>query len=339
MKSAQLSAYGPPENVHIEEADVPVPAPNELLVEVVAASVNSADVHMMRGDPFLLRLAFGFKKPKIKGLGADVAGRVQAVGSAVKGFAVGDQVMAELGSNGMGGYAEHVCAPASVWQKKPARMSFVEAAATPMAGMTALKGLRDVGKVKSGERVLVIGAAGGVGSFGLQIARALGAKVTAVARADKAEWLRQLGVGEVLAADDFEQLAKRGDFDGRVDVIFDCAAYKSPFRLGRLLGPGGRFVLAGGSMLALLSVAFFGLIARLLTKRKYKAFLQTPDPKLFKDLLDLVESGQVRPLIDRTFPLEQVRAALSHVEDRKVRGKAVITIGTAAMSRPARPNA
>jgi NADPH:quinone reductase-like Zn-dependent oxidoreductase len=324
-----LPAYGPPETLVLREVETPPLGDDDVQVDVVAASVNAADWHVIRGTPFLARLATGLSRPQFIAPGADVAGRVSAVGARVSGFVPGDEVMADLSGSGFGGFAEQVCAPASVWVKKPATLSFAEAAAVPMAGMTALKGLRDVARVRGGERVLVVGAAGGVGSFAVQIARALGAEVTAVCGADKVDLVSGLGAAEVIEGGELDRALHTRALDDRFDVILDCAAYRSPFAFRRALRRRGRIVLVGGAMGPLLMAALLGPLVGILSGRRYRTFMQTPDAALLSDVLVFVEQGKVRPLVDRSFPLAELPAALRHVEERRARGKVVVAVRNA----------
>ncbi len=310
----------------LRDVEAPVLGDDDVLVDVVAASINAADWHIIRGRPFPVRFAVGLRKPKLVAPGADVAGRVRAVGARVTALSVGDEVFADLSSNGFGAFAEQVRAPARVWVKKPACLSFAEAAAVPMAGMTALKGLRDVAAIRAGERVLVVGAAGGVGSFAVQIARALGAEVTAACRNDKADVVSALGVVDVIDTGSLDDTVARGALDARFDVVFDCAAYRSAFAFRRVLRRGGRLVLVGGGMTPLLQVAFLGPLVGLATGRRYQTFIQTADAALLADVVALIEEKNVRPVIDRAFPLAELPAALHHVEARHTRGKVVIAV-------------
>jgi NADPH:quinone reductase-like Zn-dependent oxidoreductase len=329
MRAMTLPAYGPPETLVLREVEAPPLGDEDVQVDVFAASVNAADWHVIRGTPFLARLATGIIRPGFIAPGADVAGRVSAVGERVSGFVVGDEVMADLSGNGFGGFAEQVCGPARVWVKKPAALSFAEAAAVPMAGMTALQGLRDVARIRGGERVLIVGAAGGVGTFAVQIARALGAEVTAACRADKVDLVSGLGAAEVIEGGELDRALRGRALDGRFDVILDCAAYRSPFAFRHAMRRGGRFVLVGGAMGPLLQAALLGPIAGLFSGRRYRTFLQTPDAALLSDVLLLVEQGKLRPLVDRAFPLAELPAALRHVEERRARGKVVIEVRSA----------
>ncbi|MFN0064249.1 MAG: NAD(P)-dependent alcohol dehydrogenase [Myxococcaceae bacterium] len=323
MKALTVPAYG---QLVLSEVEAPTPGADDVVVQVVSASLNAADWHLIFADPFPVRLGLGLFRPKFKAAGADASGKVVAVGAAVTEFKVGDEVMGDLSGVGFGAFAEQACAPATAWVKKPASLSFDEAAAIPLAGMTALKGLRDVAGLKSGERVLVIGAAGGVGSFAVQIARALGAHVTAACRKDKCESVASLGVTETLPSETLEAALRERTMDKRFDVIFDCAAFRSPFAYNRLLTPGGRFVVVGGSMLSLMRAGVGGPVARLFTGHHYRTFLQKANPSLLRELIELVTRANIRPLLDKTFPLAEGMAALRHLTDRKARGKVVIRV-------------
>lgn len=323
MRAMTLPRYG---SLLLRDVDAPSLGDDDILVDVVAASINAADGHIVRGYPFPVRLGVGLRRPKITAPGADVAGRVRAVGSRVTAFAVGDEVMGDLSADGFGAFAEQVRAPARAWVKKPSGLSFAEAAAVPMAGMTALRGLRDVAKVRAGEHVLVVGAAGGVGSFAVQIARALGAEATAACRADKADAVSRLGATEVIDAGTLDGALARGALDDRFDVVFDCGAYRSPFAFRRALRRQGRYVLVGGAMARFMEAAFLGAIVGLVTGRRYGTFIQTANAALLGDVVALIEQGKVRPLVDRTFPLAEVPAALRHLEERRARGKVVINV-------------
>jgi NADPH:quinone reductase-like Zn-dependent oxidoreductase len=327
MRAIPVTAYGSPDLLVVRDVlDVAAPGEHDLVVEVAAASVNAADCYAVRGSPFPIRLTLGLLRPKIAALGVDVAGRVCAIGSKVTELSVGDEVIADLSGVGLGAFAEQVRAPALVWVKKPTCLSLQQAAAVPMAGMTALEGLRDVAKVQAGERVLVVGAAGGVGSFAVQIARALGAEVTAVCGASKASRISSLGVAEILEASRLDELLARGSLDDRFEVVFDCAAYRSPFAFGRSLRRAGRFVCVGGAMSRLLQTAFLGPLVGLATRRRYFMFMQRPRAALLAEVVALIEKGEVRPLIDRTFAFDEVAEAVRHLEDRRVCGKILLAI-------------
>ena len=331
MKAITVPRYGSSEVLVLSEVEAPVPREEDVLVDVVAASLNAADGHVVHGTLLPIRLAFGLRRPaKIRALGADVAGRVRAVGARVSGFSVGDAVIADLSGHGFGACAEQVCAPARVFVKKPASLSFTEAAALPMAGMTALMGLREVGAVRAGEQVLVVGAAGGIGSFAVQIARVLGAEVTAACRAEKADVVSALGVNEVVDTSSLDEALARGTLDDRFDVVFDCAAYRSPFAFRRVLRQGGRYVLAGGAMTPILQTAFLGPFVGLATGRRFLSFIEMADPARLAEVVALAEAKKIRPVIDRVFPLAEGAAALRPLEGRRTRGKIVVSVAEAS---------
>jgi NADPH:quinone reductase-like Zn-dependent oxidoreductase len=315
--------YGGPEVLHLEEVDVPTIPDDRVLVRVRAASVNAVDWHMMRGKPVLARVGEGWRTPKQRIRGVDLAGVVEAVGSAVTRFKPGDHVF----GSGTGTFAELARANESNLAPKPADLSFEEAAAVSVAGQTALQGLRDKGGLQHGQRVLIDGAGGGVGTFAVQIARALGAEVTAVTRTANVELVRSLGATRALdhARDDLALDTER------YDVVFDVGGFRTLRELARSVEPGGVVVLCGAGANA---AGWIGPLPRLVAPRLrprigdarvvgYFATLQLAD---ILELTRLLESGQVRPVIDRTYSLEDAAEAIRHVEDGRARGKVVITV-------------
>lgn len=318
MKAAVYRRYGAPEVLEIGHVERPSPEGDEILVEVVASSLNAGDHHLMRGTPFPIRLMFGLLAPKQPILGADVAGRVVAVGPDVTEFSPGDEVVGDLANHGFGGHAEFVAAPASSFAKKPSSASFEEAASLPTAAVTALQGLRNHGKLAAGERVLIHGASGGVGHFAVQIAKALGAHVTAVT--SKVEFARELGADEVIdyRSEDFAASGQKWD------LILAAGGNRTMADYASALKPGGRFVHAGGSMTQLMKVSLFG---RWYAKegRTLTAYLAAPNTKDLAHLCDLVDAGKVRPAIEQTHPLEELAQAMTHFESGRVRGKIAIT--------------
>lgn len=328
MKAMTLMSYGSLDALRLMDVpEAPAPGPGEVLVDVVAASVNAADGYVVRGRPFPIRLAIGLRRPGIVAVGADAAGRVLAVGAGVTAFKPGDEVMADLSGCGFGAFAQRVCAPARAWAPKPARFSMAEAACVPMAGMTAFKGLRDVARVRAGERVLVVGAAGGVGSFAVAFARALGAEVTASCAAAKADAVRRLGASDVVAGDALDAALDLDAWKGRFDVVFDCAAYRTVFRFNRVLRRGGRYVCVGGAIGRLMQTGLLGPLVGLLTGRRYALLTQQADGAFLGEVLAFMEQHGIRPHVDRAFALRDVALAMRHVEERKASGKVVITVG------------
>jgi NADPH:quinone reductase-like Zn-dependent oxidoreductase len=314
MKAFIYERYGPPETLRMAEVDKPVPKVDEVLLKVLAASVNAADWHVLRGKPLFSRATLGLLRPKHQILGGDVAGRVEAVGGGVTRFKPGDEVYANLLDHGYGGFAEYVSVPVSVMSLKPAQLSFEEAAAVPMAATTALQGLGHHGELRPNQRVLINGATGGVGSFAVQIAKASGAEVTGVTSTPNLDLVRSLGADHVLdyTSTDFT----RGG--GRYDLILDTVGNRSVPDLKRALAPGGRAAVTGfTSMARLLGVSLRGGkdVAQV------QAHVTTRDLEL---LSELIEAGKLRPQIDRRYRFADIPAAIAYLEQGRARAKVVI---------------
>jgi NADPH:quinone reductase-like Zn-dependent oxidoreductase len=324
MKAIVQERFGPPDVLQLVDVDLPRPGPDDVVVRVHAAALNPYDWHMVRGDPYVARLmgGVGLTRPKNRVAGADGAGVVEAVGADVRGLDPGDEVLGWF----EGSFAEYARAAADRVVPKPASLTFEQAAAVPMAGETALRAIRDVGRVRAGHRVLVNGAAGGVGSFAVQIAAALGAEVTGVCSTRNVDLVRSLGATHVVdhRTDDFT------DAGTRYDVVLDNVGNQPLHRLRRVLTPVGTLVAnAGGSPGHL-----FGPIGAILRVVAVNALVRqrlVPLPSTWErdDLLavtELIEAGEVAPVIDRTIPLADTAAALRHVEAGHARGKVVITV-------------
>jgi len=322
MKAIVNTQYGSPDVLHLKDVDKPTPRDNEVLIKVHASSINAADLHLLRADPFLVRLEMGFLKPKNTILGGDVAGRVEAVGKSVTQFQPGDEVFGDISSCGFGGFAEYVCAPETVLVLKPANITFEQAAAVPLAAGTALRGLRDTGQIQAGQKVLINGASGGVGSFAVQIAKSFGADVTAVCSTRKLNMVRSLGANRVIDYTQ-EDVTQTGQ---RYDLIFDAAAYRPFLDYKRALTPRGIYVLAGGSIPRLFHVMIVGSLVSMMGSQKFGTFLAKPNAKDLGFLKELLETGQITPVIDKCYPLSETANALRYVEDRHVQGKVVITV-------------
>lgn len=322
MKAVVNTRYGSPDVLELKEVEVPTPQENEVLIKVHAASVNAADWHLLRADPFLVRLAFGLFKPKNTILGADVAGQVVAVGSHVTGFQPGDEVFGDLSSSGHGGFAEYACGRADILVLKPANASFEQAAATPLAAVTALQGLRTKGQLRPGQKVLIHGASGGVGTFAVQIAKALGAEVTGVCSTAKVEMVRSLGADHVI---DYtrEDFAQNGP---RYDLILAVNGSRSIYDYQRALTPNGTYVMVGGAGAQLVQAMILGSWLSMTGSRKMGAMLATPNQQDLLLIKELMEAGKVTPVIDRRYPLSQVADAIRYVEAGHARGKVVITV-------------
>lgn len=317
MKAFVRDRYGSPDVLHLAEVPVPVVGDEQVLVRVHANSCNAHDWHMLQGRPYLARLGEGLRRPKNPVVGLDVAGVVEATGSSVTDIAPGDRV---FGSR-YGAFAEYVAARIMV--RMPANATFEEAAAIPTAGQTALQGLRDHGELREGERLLVNGAGGGVGTFAVQIARAMGATVTAVSRADNSELLRSLGATRIVdhASEDF---VSGGD---RFDLVLDVGGNRSLRELRRVLSPTGRIVLvapAPGQWIGPVARMGAAALSRRFGDGRVRGFLAEPRREDLTELARMVEAGSVRPVIERTYPFERTPEAIRHVEQGHARGKVVI---------------
>jgi NADPH:quinone reductase-like Zn-dependent oxidoreductase len=317
MKAFVYEKYGPPETLRLAEVDKPAPDADHVLVKVRAASVNAADWHVLRGKPLFSRATLGLLRPKRQVLGVDIAGQVEAVGSGVTRFRPGDEVYANLLDHGYGGFAEYVSAPVDVISLKPPSLSFEEAAAVPMAAATALQGLRRHGELQPGQRVLINGASGGVGTFAVQLAKAYGAEVTAVTSTRNLELVRSLGADHVL---DYTTTDALGGGQ-RYDLILDTVGNRSVPDLRRALAQGGKAAVTGFTSVAkLLAVSLRGGkdIAQV------QAHVTTRDLEL---LSELIEAGKVRPQIDRRYRFTEIPAAIAYLEQGRARAKVVAEVG------------
>ena len=324
MKAIVYTKYGSPDVLQFKEVEKPAPGDNEVLVKIYAAAVNSADLHLLRADPFLVRLmAGGLLKPKFKVLGADIAGRVEAVGKNIKQFQPGEAVFGDISACGWGGFAEYACASENVLALKPANVSFEEAAAVPMAGITALQGLRDKGQIQPGQKVLINGASGGVGTFAVQIAKILGADVTAVCSSRNVDLVRSLGADHVI---DYtrEDFTRNGQ---SYDLIFAVNGYHSIFDYKRALSPDGMYIMAGGTNKQIFQALLLGPLVSMGGDKKLGGLSAAPNQKDLVILKELVESGKIKPVIDRRYPLSEGAEALRYVGEGHARGKVVITMG------------
>ncbi len=316
MKAFIHERYGPPEMLRMAEVDKPAPDADQVLIKVLAASVNAADWHVLRGKPLFSRAALGLLRPKHKILGVDIAGRVEAVGSGVTRFKPGDEVYANLLDHGYGGFAEYACVAVGVLSLKPANLSFEEAAAVPMAAVTALQGLGHHGDLHSGQQVLINGASGGVGTFAVQLAKAYGAEVTAVTSTPNLDLVRSLGADHLV---DYTTT----DFVGggrRYDLILDTVGNRSVPDLRRALAPGGRAAVTGfTSMRRLLGVSLRG--GKDITQ--VQAHVTTKD---LEQLSALIEAGKVRPQIERRYRFADIPAAIAYLEQGHARAKVVVAM-------------
>ena len=323
MKAIVYTKYGPPEVIELKEVEKPTPKDNEVLVKVHAASVNPLDWHALRGTPFMFRLmGGGLLKPKNKILGADVAGRVEAVGRNVKQFQPGDEIFGDLYWCGSGGFAEYVSVPENALALKPASTTFEEAAAVPQAAFTALHGLRDKGQVQPGQKVLINGASGGVGVFAVQIAKSFGAEVTGVCSTRNLDMVRSIGADQVIdyTQEDFTQNGQR------YDLILDNVGNRSISDSKHALSPKGIYVLVGFSMSLMFQVMFLGPWISMTGSKKMGILFPKENKKDLVFMKELLEAGKVVPVIDRRYPLSEVAEAIRYLEEGHARGKVVITL-------------
>lgn len=326
MKAAVRDRYGPPEVVEIREIERPVPSADQLLVRVRAASVNRADLDNLYPRWQFLRLFLGLRRPRIRGVGSDIAGVVESVGPSATRFRPGDEVFSDLFNFGQGAFAEYVCAPEKAFAAMPAGMTFEEAATLPHSAILALQGLRLRGgrTIRATDKVLVVGASGNVGPFAVQIAKSMGAEVTGVASSEKLDFVRSLGADHVI---DYRAVdaTRSGQ---QYDWILDVEARQSIFRWRRALRPKGVYVTLGGPPSTLLTAGLLGLlISRLGDKWTGVMFWWKPfNPDDVETLKELIAAGKLKPAIDRIFPLGEVVDALRHVDEGRAMGKVVVTI-------------
>jgi NADPH:quinone reductase-like Zn-dependent oxidoreductase len=314
MKAFRYERYGPPQSLRMVEIQKPVPKADEILVNVRAASINAADWHVLRGKPLFSRVTLGLLRPKHQILGGDIAGEVADVGAGVTRFKPGDEIYANLLDHGFGGFAEFVSVPVDVVSLKPPSLSFEEAAAVPMAAVTALQGLCHHGEIEPDKKVLINGASGGVGSFAVQIAKSYGPEVTGVTSTRNIELVRSLGADHVLdyTMNDFVQ-------SGRYDLILDTVGNRSVSDLRHGLVKGGKAAVTGFTSVG-------KLVGLSLRGGKDIALVQAHvTAKDLEILSELIEAGKVRPQIDRQYPFAEIPAAIAYVEQGHARGKVVVS--------------
>jgi len=323
MKAIVYTKYGSPDVLQLQEVEKPTPKDDQVLVKVHAVSLNAADLHLLRADPFLIRLSSGFLKPKHTILGSDIAGRVEAVGSNVKQFKPGDDVFGDISGCGWGGFAEYVCVSETALALKPTNLTFEQAAAVPMAAVTALQGIRYAGQILPGQKVLINGASGGVGTFAVQLAKSFGAEVTAVCSTKKVDMARSIGADHVI---DYtkEDFAKNGQ---QYDLILAANGDRSISDYRRALSPKGIYVQTGGSMAQMSQAMIQGpWISMTGSKKMGNMGVAKPNQKDLVFMKELLEAGKVVPVIDRCYPLSEVADALRYLEEGHARGKVVITV-------------
>jgi NADPH:quinone reductase-like Zn-dependent oxidoreductase len=326
VKAIVRDNYSSPDVLELADLDKPEPGDGEVLMRVNATSVNPADWHILRGDPYFARLQLGLREPKDRVLGCDVAGQIEAVGTNVRTLRPGDEVFGSPFMHGFGAFAEHLRISEDLLAPKPANLSFEQAAAVPLAASTALQGLRDHGGIEPGQKVLIIGASGGVGTFAVQIAKSFDAEVTGVCSTRNVEMVRSLGADHVIdyAKEEFIQGGRN------YDLIFQLAGTRSPSECRRALTPKGTLVLSSGES----DGRWIGPVERIVkalvlspfVSQKMVTFTVKPNKEDLQFLRQLIEAGKLTPVIDTTYPLAEVPDAIRYLEEGHARGKVVISV-------------
>jgi NADPH:quinone reductase-like Zn-dependent oxidoreductase len=320
MKAVVYYEYGPPEVLRLAEVEKPVPKETEVLIKVHAASINGSDREGLIGKPLYARLG-GLRRPRHPILGSDVAGRVEAAGRNVKEFRPGDEVFGEIPGY-HGGFAEYARVPEKNLIRKPACLTFEEAASIPQGGVIALRGIRDDGQVQPGQKVLINGAGGSAGTFAVQLAKLYGAEVTGVDNAAKLDFLRSLGADHAIdyTREDFTKNGKQ------YDLILDVIAVRPAFAYQRALSPGGTYFAVGGSVATLFQILLLGPFIRRRTGKNLRILAVPQNRKDLISITELIEAGKVLPVIDRTYPLSEVPEAFRYIAEGRAKGKIVITV-------------
>jgi NADPH:quinone reductase-like Zn-dependent oxidoreductase len=320
MRAIVYTKYGPPEVLQLKEVAKPTPKDDEVLIKVHAVSVNRSDWEGLSGKPLYARLG-GLLKPRHHILGSDIAGRVEMAGRNVRRFQPGDEVFGDILPR-LGGFAEYVCARESALALKPASMTFEEAAAIPQAAVIALPGTRDKGKIQPGQKILINGAGGGVGTFAVQLAKIYGAEVTGVDNTGKLGFMRSLGADHVIdyTREDFTKNGKQ------YDLILDIVAHRSVFAYKRALRSNGSYFLTGGSVATILQILLLGPWISIIESKKIRILAVRPNIEDVDFMKELIEAGKVTPVIDKTYPLSEVPEAIGYVGDGRAQGKVVISV-------------
>ncbi len=323
MKAIVYEKYGPPEVLQLKEVEKPTTKDDEVLVKIYAASINDGDYSLVKGSPFIARLSSGLLKPKYAIPGGDVAGQVEAVGRNVMRFKPGDEVFGDIGGNGFGAFAEYVSVPENVLAPKPANATFKEAAAVPQYAVVALQALRDNGHIQQGKNVLINGASGGVGTFAVQIAKSYGAEVTGVCSAKNMDLVRSIGADHIIdyTQEDFTQKEQR------YDLILDNVANRPISDYTRALNPNGSYISVKFNAGALI----LGPLISTTGSKKVSQFMHKPNVKDLVFIKELIEAGNVVPVIDRRYLLSEVAEAFREYGERHPSGKVVITVGHDAL--------
>ncbi|MGD1999254.1 MAG: NAD(P)-dependent alcohol dehydrogenase [Desulfobacterales bacterium] len=322
MKAIVYTKYGSPDVLQLKEVEKPIPKDDEVLIKLHAASINSWDWDMLTGRPLEYRLLSGILRPtKTKILGCDIAGRIEVVGRNITQFHPGDDVFGDLCEGFWGGFAEYVCARESELTLKPACMTYEEAAATPQAGLLALQGLCDQREIKPGQKILINGAGGGVGTFAIQMAKSFGAEVTGVDSTGKLDMMSSFGADHVIDYTQ-EDFTKNGKC---YDLILDVKTDRSIFDYRRALSSNGIYVTVGGRTTRILQLVFLGSLISMTGSKKMTLIMHKPNKNLYI-LNELFESGKIKPVVDRCFPLRETAKAFQYYGEGHFKGKVVITV-------------
>lgn len=321
MRAILLKEYGLPKVLNIGEVPKPTPKDKEVLVRIHSASINDWDWGLVRGKPFVIRMIYGLKKPRINIPGVDISGKIVEVGQKVKSFKAGDDIYCDLSDCGFGGFAEYVCVPERILCKKPSTINYNEASALPHAGLLALQGLVEKGKVKSGQSILINGAGGGVGTLGIQILKSYDVKVAGVDSGEKLSLMKSLGYDTVM---DY----KKVDFtetEERYDLILDTKSNRSVFKYARALRKNGTYITVGGSMFRLFEILFLGSLISLFTGKKLRILNLQPNKGL-NEISKLVENGQVRPTVDGPYGFVKIPSLIKYFGEGRHKGKIIVEI-------------
>jgi NADPH:quinone reductase-like Zn-dependent oxidoreductase len=323
VRAIAYDQYGTPANLHPTDVPIPTPTDDEVLIKVHAVSLNAGDVYRLSGTPLMMRPMFGLRKPSINILGMDIAGVVEKVGRNIIHFKPGDEVFVDTSECGSGGFAEYVCACTTAIAHKPADLSFEQASTLPTAGVTALQGLRDGGNLQAGEQVLIHGASGGVGTFAVQIAKAMGAEVTALCSTRHVDIVRSLGADHIIdyTQEDFATSGKK------YDLIFAVNGDRSLADYRKALKPDGRYTVSGGSLRQIFAGMLLGPLMALGSQQSMGTLGSIKlNSKDLNTLAQMVTSGAITPVIDRCFPLEDTSEAMQYYVDGKAHGKVVVKV-------------
>jgi NADPH:quinone reductase-like Zn-dependent oxidoreductase len=320
MKAIVYTEYGSPDVLQLKEVAKPAPADNEVLVKIQAVSINGSDRESLIGKPLYARFG-GLRKPGNPILGSDIAGRIEIAGKNTSEFQPGDEVFGEIPGY-HGGFAEYACVPEKNLIRKPASLTFEQAAALPQGGVIALRGIRDQGQVQPGQKVLINGAGGSAGVFAVQLAKLHGAEVTGVDNAGKLDFLRSLGADHVIdyTREDFTKNGKQ------YDLILDVIAYRSVFAYRRALKPNGTYFVAGGSVATLFQILFLGPWIKRTTSKNIRILMVPQNRNDLAAITQLCETGKIVPVIDRRYPLVEVPEAMRYVGEGHAKGKVVIVV-------------